>query len=974
MNAQEFLALLLPSSGWIFTATATPSGGWANTAHKSIPSAVAHINKLTFDNKQAYFALATYEKDKVWDASAKDAKSGEVVGKWRTRTQANAQNIRSFFLDLDVAPDDPEKFPSKAAAISGLQDFARKVGLPTPLIIDSGGGIHAYWPLAQTVTTSVWRPVAETLKSICQHEKFNADKSLTSDQARVLRCLGGYNFRRDAPVKMLSDHAGPYAFAMIETILNDYATANNVQRGKVRASDIAGAQTPGLGDNLGVTNDPVHFDRIVFQCLQLGTQVALRGAGVGEKLWRAGLGIAKFSEPLEPAYRSISDGHAEYDENATRTKMDNWHTGPSTCAMFHVENPVVCEACPHWKKITSPAQLGRMVREAPAPLLEVIDDDGVVTIVEAAPMPAGYVRRKTGAIAFATENKEGNPVFDPVSPYDLYPIKIMRQNGTTAVDERSVWRAHLPRVGAVDMDIPQSLVSDQKQLHAMMLSKGVYMNTEEAKATQKYMSAYLQTLAVQAEREKLYSHLGWHDDHTAFVLGERVLHRDGTTRPHNPSKTIRAVTKGGVVTGGTLDGWKDAMKFYNGPGSEGPRFFLAAALGAPLFHMNDTGNKGVLLSANGPSGRGKTTCMKACASMWGVPEHLILNGSEDGATVNAMYETLGTYCHLPFLMDEVTERNNDMLRKLLLNLSQGRGKERMKGNEHSGHSVEWATMMMITANTDMISNIISTGKDVDPHLMRLVSVEFDAIDSSTEAKIVADKFLRAINQNYGHVGPIVMSFVTKNYDLVVKGYIKNVAMVDRLLNSANASAERYWSAAVAAAYTGAQIASKLGLVDWPYEDDLKWMVAHLANQRATIRESQATPAEFLTEFLERNLRNTLIISAKAASNLDSIVHQPYGSLLVRRELDTGLIFIARSAMIEYCAENKMPFRKMEQQLEGARIITARNAQKVLGADTPLHTGQSRVWKIDANKLSIQPPVLQVVTSQPNVAAIGGGKP
>jgi hypothetical protein len=973
MNAQDFLALLLPPTGFIFTATQAGTG-WINTPHQSIQSAVAHVTKLTFENKQAYFALATYEKDKVWDASYKDTKSGEVVGKWRTRTQANAQNIRSFFLDLDVDQDDAQKFTSKDAAVRALIEFAKKTGLPCPMVVDSGGGIHAYWPLAQAVTTAEWRPVAETLKAICLHEQFHADRSLTSDQARVLRCLGGYNFRRDAPVKLLSDHAGPYAFDQIKTTLFNYATANGVSRGNTKPSGIAGVQAAGLGDNLGATNDPVHFDRIVFSCIQLGTQVALRGAGVGEKLWRAGLGIAKFSEPPDAAYRSISDGHAEYNEQATITKMDNWHTGPSTCAMFHQENPAVCEACPHWQKLTSPAQLGRLMREAPAPLIETADENGAVISVEAAPMPPNYIRRKDGAVVFVSEDKDGQPSYVPVSPYDLYPIKIMRQNsGDLSVDERSVWRAHLPRIGSVDMDMPQSLISDQKQLYAMLLSKGVYMNVDEAKATQKYMSAYLQTLAAQADREKLYEHLGWHDDHTAFVLGDRVLLRDGTVRPHNPSKTIRAVTKGGVVTGGTLDGWKAAMRFYNGPGCEGARFFLSAALGAPLFHMNDTGNKGVLLSANGPSGRGKTTCMKACASMWGVPEHLILNGSEDGTTVNAMYETLGTYHNLPFLMDEVTERNNDMLRKLLLNLSQGRGKERMKGTEHSGHSVSWATMMMITANTDMISNIISTGKDVDPHLMRLVSVEFGEIDASAEAKIVADNFLRAINQNYGHVGPLVMAFVTKHYDSVVKGYIKNVAMVDRMLNSANASAERYWSAAVAAAYTGAQIASKLGLIDFPYEDDLKWMVAHLSNQRLTIKESQESPTEFLTEFLERNLRNTLIVSAKASSNLDNIVHQPYGSLLVRRELDTNLVYVARSAMIEYCAEVKTPFRKMEQLLEAAGVILARNAQKVLGADTPLSTGQSRVWKIDASKLSIAPPVLQVVTIQPKVAAIAGGK-
>ena len=81
---------------------------------------------------------------------------------------------------------------------------------------------------------------------------------------------------------------------------------------------------------------------------------------------------------------------------------------------------------------------------------------------------------------------------------------------------------------------------------------------------------------------------------------------------------------------------------YNRPGFEGHRFFLYVAMGAPIFHMNDTGNKGVLVTASGQSGRGKTTCLKACSSIWGHPEALMLNGNKDGSTVNALYSALGT--------------------------------------------------------------------------------------------------------------------------------------------------------------------------------------------------------------------------------------------------------------------------------------------------------------------------------------------
>ena len=980
MNAQEFLELLLPPSGVIFTATQAGKG-WANTSHTSIKSAVQHVNTLTFNNQQAYFALATYEKDKVWDPSWKNS-AGVVEGKWRTRTQANAQYLKTFFLDLDVDAGDESKFPDKSTAIAELKAFVKKIGLPRPMLVDSGGGIHAYWPLVNAVLTTEWRPVADKFKAICLQEKFKADRSLTSDQARVLRCLGGFNFRRGAPVKLLSGPSGPHPFSLFEDCFGRYIDDNNIGAtaapraiaGAIPGNPSVGRQlADGFGDNLGVTNDPIHFDRITFACAQLGAQVAVRGAGIGEQLWRAGLGIAKFADPQAPALAAISDGHAEYDSHATATKADNWRTGPATCAMFHQSNPATCEACPHWQGITSPAQLGRTLREAAPAIVALVDDTGAIEVIEVPPPPKSYIRGKDGKVSMVTEDKEGTPVYEEVCPYDLYPIKILRQNGEDMqVDERSIWRAHLPRIGAVDMDISQAMISDTKRLYAHLLSKGVYMSVDNSKATQLYMSAYLQVLAAQADREKLYERLGWHEDHTAFVLGDRTLHRDGSSQAHNPSRGIQAVTKGGVTTGGTLDGWKQAMKFYNRPGYEGHRFFIYAALGAPLFHMNDTGNKGVLMTASGDSGRGKTTCLRACASLWGIPEHLILNGNKDGSTINALYETLGTYHSLPFLWDDITERDPEEIRRFLLNISQGRGKERMKGNEHSGRAVSWETIVLASANTDDVSRIMSSGKDVDPHLMRLVGVEFKAIDTGVEAKIGADNFLRQINQNYGHVGPVMMKFVTMHYEKVAKGFIKNVAMVDRLLNSSNASAERYWSATVAAAYTGAQIACSLGLLDYPYENDLKWMVEHLVQQRTSIREGSATPQDILAEFLENHISNTLILSAKASSNLDCVVARPYNALLVRHELDTNVIFLSRTAMMEYCTEVKTSFRKLEQALEAAGIIVARNLQKVLGADTAYAKGQLRVWKIDASKLSgvATAPALQAV-QQAKVVAIGG---
>jgi hypothetical protein len=960
--------------GVIFTATPAQVG-WHNVAHKTLDEAVQHVNKMTFEGNPAYFSVASYDQARYWDEGAQ---------KWRSRTQENARHIRSFFLDLDVDPADPQKFASKQDAIAQLKAFVKKIDLPRPMVVDSGGGVHAYWPLVHAIQTSDWRPVAEQFKAICIHERFRSDRSLTSDHARVLRAPGGFNTRRAAPVKVLMPTA-PISFTdfaqRIHSYAGQHAVASTAKAAAATSAPIAGAQASVWDgpDNLGATNDPLNFDRIVFHCAQMQLQVATRGRDSGEQLWRAGLGLAKFSEPQEKAARAISDGHHEFSLPATITKIENWKTGPTNCSHFHQLNPSVCEACPHWQSLTSPAQLGRQIVQAPPAVVEVPAPGGGTIEVKAPELPTGYSRRSDRAIVIETEDQDGRIHFQTVCPYDLYPLAIRSQNGTDAnVDERSVWRVHLPLVKGRpmeprDIDVPLGMLADTRALSKLLYSKGVVLSGEQPKMTQQFMSAYLQKLAKESGRDKLYERLGWHDGHGAFVLGDRVLYADGTVQPHQPSDAIRSVTKGTLKAAGTLQGWKDAMQFYNRPGYEGHRFFIYLALGSVLFHMNDTGNKGVLVAASGASGRGKTTCLKACSSIWGDPNSLLLNGNREGSTTNALYNHLGTVHSLPMLWDDTTERDPDEVRRFILNVPQGEGKRRMQADGTMvGRLDTWATLVLMSTNADAISALMSTGKDVDPHLMRMVSVEFGLVDTGTNAKIEADRFIRAMGQNHGHAGPIFMQAVIQHSEAIQRGFIKNVEMIDRRLASSNAAAERFWSSTVATAYTGAQIATKLDLLNFDYESDLTWAINLVTRQRESIRESSVSPQELLTTFLNTHQRSTLAISTKA-SNLDNIVLKPFDDLLVRHEVDRDLIYVARSAMMEYCSTNRTSFRALEWQLEQSGIIVKRGVQKVLGADTIYSKGQSRCWLIDAARLEGRTQPNPQPAPAANVVPIKGAK-
>ena len=132
-------------------------------------------------------------------------RSGHTVyhacGAFHTETSRQAENaaqFRSFFLDLDCGlqkANEGKGFIDKAAACNALKDFCKKLGLPKPTIIDSGGGFHVYWTLQDDIEADEWLSVATKLKQLTKFHKFTADDTRTADRASLLRPVGATNLK-----------------------------------------------------------------------------------------------------------------------------------------------------------------------------------------------------------------------------------------------------------------------------------------------------------------------------------------------------------------------------------------------------------------------------------------------------------------------------------------------------------------------------------------------------------------------------------------------------------------------------------------------------------------------------------------------------------------------------------------------------------------------------------------------------------
>jgi len=96
------------------------------------------------------------EQFDVYFACAKYEESG-------SRTNDNVKNIKSFWLDIDCGTGKP--YADQSEGLEALKGFCKTVGLPKPTVVNSGRGLHVYWPLTAPIARKEWVNVAKRSES-----------------------------------------------------------------------------------------------------------------------------------------------------------------------------------------------------------------------------------------------------------------------------------------------------------------------------------------------------------------------------------------------------------------------------------------------------------------------------------------------------------------------------------------------------------------------------------------------------------------------------------------------------------------------------------------------------------------------------------------------------------------------------------------------------------------------------------------
>ncbi len=829
-----------------------------------------------------------------------------------SRAKHNVQALKSFWVDIDCG--EGKEYATQKEGYVALRTFCKTVGLPKPILVNSGRGIHAYWALEEEITREEWEPIAKRLKEVCAAQEFWVDNNCF-EVARILRVPGTLNFKDDPAHEVtVVSTADPVPCSLFREVLGVKEQPVAAPRSGRKLSPLAQQ----IQDS--IQNRFSHImKRGEYGCPQLSSCYAER-ADLSEPRWFDALSVAKFCKDRDKAIHKISSDHPDYDPDKVEQKLKHI-VGPHTCEVFENNNPGGCAGCHHKGKIKSPIVLGKVLQEATKEdnIIEEEANNGMVTLYKIPEYPHPYVRGKNGGVYRKAEGPEGEPFF--IYPYDLYVVKRMRDPNEGGV---VLVRSHTPQDGVDEFAIPNSKIGEATEVRKELARRDILLAKKPFDMLVDYIMRSAQDLRHRKKAEQMRNQFGWADGDSKFIVGDREISADGTY--HSPPSSVTRALTDYMAPQGTLEAWKEVFNLYGRPGMEGAAFAAATAFGAPLLRFS--GQRGAIINlVNTNSGTGKTTTLHLCNSVWGHPEKLCAKKDD---TFNSKVFKIGVLCNLPSTFDEMSNTEPKQLSELAYLITQGTGKDRMKAssNELRVNLTSWQTIALCSSNHSFYEKLEFLKDTPQGEMMRIIEYSLDycdAIDTETGKRM----FDHQLMENYGHAGDIYARYLVANYEEVKEFYLTIQARIDTLLKLTQR--ERFWSATAAANITGIYLAIRLELCDWDIAAIFKWTMKMITSLRKTTLPPIDTDKEVLGHFLLGRMDNILIVNdgADRRSKMQEIpLLEPKHEVMIRYEPDTEKVFVTCAAFKRYCSQRNIGYRETIKKLKASGVYIGSDLKRM----------------------------------------------
>ena len=877
--------------------------------------------RQVFFNSREKLAAASVEWDnRGWDAFF-------ALGSFEEsgyRTAERVQNVKSFFVDLDIG-DDPKKYATRDEAIADLRAFCKQFDLPKPTVVNSGYGVHVYWMLKEHVPMHDWSCAAAQFKKVMSEYGLRADPAVTADCARVLRIPLTHNHKQDTPKEVTVAMQG--GLVDFETFISKLGLDSIPVPTKVE-QDAASAFLDAI-----IRNKESSFRTILEKtaegrgCRQLEIIVTDQ-ENTSEPMWRAGLSIAKFCADGRKAAKIISHKHPEYDEGDTAEKFDRIK-GPYLCSTFDSNYEGVCTDCPNWGKVKSPISLGSRVKEA-APN-EVIE---TATNLPNAPKlnyvipqyPKPYFRGANGGVYMRSSNADGDVEEELIYHNDLYVTQRIKDPETGEV---VAMRLHKPQDGVSEFTIPLMSVTSREEFRKEMSKQGVAV--PKVDKIMQYVLSWVNELQATQKVIDAHRQFGWTDaennNYDTFIWGNTTIEANSIS--FNPPSTQTAGLFPAMEPKGSLQGWKDCVNFYNRDGLELHQYVVGTAFGSILMPFFGREKCAALHIHSKGTGHGKTTALHAAATVWGSPEALVIEKTD---THNTKMNRGEIYHNLPLYMDELTNESGDKLSDLVYQLTTGKQRNRMVGsvNAERFRGLPWQLLAVTTGNTSIIEVISMLKNSPMAEAQRMLECH---CKKSIFAKEETDKFNAALGDNYGQAAIPYVQYIMNNVDAVAKLCIDVRKRIDALAKLENIN--RFWSIHAAATISGLLIAKKVGLIDYDITKTQKFIVGVIEANKANTIDMTTDVEQLVTEYLLEHwgkflkIKSTDDLRKGNGNGLDQLVipeMMPSQDVFGRYETDLNKVFIVPKYLKKWCGKQQVNYAEFLKELKsklGAETLRKR---------------------------------------------------
>lgn len=742
--------------------------------------------------RNTYMALASFD-----DANSRKAE--------------HALYMRSFFMDLDCG--EGKMYPSKRAAVEALDKFLGDSGLGKlgqPWLVDSGGGVHVYWPLDRDIPVAGWKVIAELLKKTAYALSFKIDMTVTADAARVLRMPGTHN-RKYGPDRMVILRGAGDTFSLTEfseclTPVTGVTTLALPGRpptlrlpGKPPAAKAMSATTLALA-----SNHDTSFKRIMMRtaagtgCAQIDFYTKNARQDGMEPLWRALLSIAKPCSDGIKAATVLSKLHP-YDLNRMHTKLAEIK-GPYPCVKIDSENPGICGGCAHWGKITNPLALGRETQVVTEESEVEVEENGYAqTIVRPKP-PGGFTFGRNGGVYFTkTDVTDGEESTSEhmLLPFDFFMLDTLVEDGVYTTRFMSIKNGNKTIVA-----VPNKVVTNKDATSASLAAQNIMASfgAGNDKNLYNYVRACIAEASTTDNALIVPPNYGWQFD-GAFSVGDTTYRQDGSsyTFVSNKLANLIEVTR----PRGELHDWARVMQMLMAKKLWGQIANLALSFGSPLKQFTPAGARAFTFHiASSSSGVGKTLALSLSNSVWGHPVNFSVKPATSERT---MLQRAGMLGSLPLNIDEVTNKvrggDKEWLPNHIFDFSQGGHKLKGMGsaNAEMRDDLHWNSNSTLTSNAPMMEAMMGARDTTSNGEM------YRLLEWRTHDKLLWEpherETLKLLEGNYGVAGRVWAQWLVKNQALAQKAVADAMQQWRELLFSPDE--ERFWTAGVASAIAAA---------------------------------------------------------------------------------------------------------------------------------------------------------------------------